>query len=214
MTDVIQITPCPTRMRCRIFTLVELLVVIAIIAILASLLLPALSKVMSVARKTECLNNMKQTALCMGNYVDDYNGYFPKYYDAVTDKTWYSVLYSSGYIPDGDLKTAGFQFPYFMTCPVRQSQHGLNVITIGSTHRQITTIQTPSRRILFADTTNDYRVCPIGFATKAYIISYPHGNSTNIAFFDGHAGSSDCVPAQSESGTDEYKYFWGGTSYP
>jgi prepilin-type processing-associated H-X9-DG protein len=51
-----------------------LLVVIIIIAILASLLLPVLSKAKQTAQKTQCLNNMKQLQLCWQLYADDYQG--------------------------------------------------------------------------------------------------------------------------------------------
>ncbi|MDP7278035.1 MAG: DUF1559 domain-containing protein [Planctomycetaceae bacterium] len=94
------------------FTLVELLVVIAIIAILAALLLPAVQQVREAARRTQCINNMKQMVLAIHNYADAHRS-FP-----------------SGYIAQGNSQYIAANFPEETLVPLGKPVNGQNLAVV------------------------------------------------------------------------------------
>lgn len=103
----------PDRVLVQGFTLIELLVVISIIALLAAILFPVFARARENARRSSCLNNLKQLNLGIMQYVQDNDGYFPSY-------EWTGQTTTP---PDGKVWTSGvWYWPQIIYPYTRSSQ--------------------------------------------------------------------------------------------
>ncbi|MBN2642747.1 MAG: type II secretion system protein [Victivallales bacterium] len=195
------------------FTLIELLVVIAVIAILASLMLPALGKSRDYAKRIKCQSNIKQCLMAVFSYVDDNNGMIVNSLNGVVWGGLTGLPGSNTYAGDPSKKV--------ICCPsepphgqydrnnkpigwTSNTDYGINEYIVGYQYEgsyhyvnPLYKIHRPSTRGLLFD--SDSHSLNPGSTSVTMRVDPRHNATVNVGFVDGHTENFRYIEMPSQS---------------
>jgi prepilin-type processing-associated H-X9-DG protein/prepilin-type N-terminal cleavage/methylation domain-containing protein len=218
------------NVQMMIFTLIELLVVIAIIAILASMLLPALNKARDTAKKAACMNNVKQIAMSIKMYADDYDDRIIINYQVAPNWYWQQLLvaekYITGAMKPNEVPNSNVYARGVYHCPsvavsssvYKGCEYGMNDFLyqgrtlVATKFAKFTSIPHSSQVMMLGDKSSGARHYSIKWwAGVPYNDKLRHSDGMNVGFVDGHVESKKYteIPFYELNGSGFRQVFWG-----